>query len=319
MRHASLFSGIGGFDLAAQWMGWDNVFQVEIDEFCQKVLAKNFPNTKRYGDIKQFDGTEWAGKIDILTGGFPCQPYSSAGKRLGKEDERHLWPEMLRVIEEVQPSFVLGENVYGLLNWSRGLVFEEVQVDLENIGYEVTSVILPACSKGAPHRRDRIWFVAYRNGKYSTLPIQQRRQGSTDYTNLCRTGTKWASANTTGIGCKQQDRCHYRCERGVIPKWICTWSESLRRGKIAANSSREGLQRCKINGEFISIWKNGKKQPARLFPSEWHEFPTQSPVCRRDDGVSNRVDRIKSLGNAIVPQVAFEIFKAIESTLPNQE
>src|SRR5690349_5351598 len=101
MRHASLFSGIGGFDLAAQWMGWENVFQVEIDEFCKKVLAKNFPNAKRYGDIKQFDGTEWAGKIDILSGGFPCQPYSAAGKRLGKEDARHLWPEMLRVVGEV--------------------------------------------------------------------------------------------------------------------------------------------------------------------------------------------------------------------------
>ena len=103
MKHASLFSGIGGFDLAAQRMEWENIFQVEKDEFCQKVLTKNFPHVKRYGDIKQFDGTPYRGSIDIITGGFPCQPYSSAGKRKGNKDDRHLWPEMLRVVSEIQP------------------------------------------------------------------------------------------------------------------------------------------------------------------------------------------------------------------------
>src|SRR5688572_707622 len=103
MRHASLFSGIGGFDLAAQWMGWENVFQVEIDKFCQKVLEKNFPNVKRYGDIKEFKGGDYRGTIDVLSGGFPCQPFSSAGERLGTEDHRHLWPENFRIVREVQP------------------------------------------------------------------------------------------------------------------------------------------------------------------------------------------------------------------------
>ena len=165
MIHGSLFSGIGGFDLAAEWMGWTNAFHCEWEEFPRKVLQYHFPESKSYGDINETDFTIWNKKIDILTGGFPCQPYSAAGKRLGKEDERHLWPQMLRAIREIEPRWVIGENVYGLVSWNEGLVFEEVQVDLENEGYEVQPYILPAASVNAPHRRDRVWFVAkYTNG-----------------------------------------------------------------------------------------------------------------------------------------------------------
>jgi len=160
MNHGSLFSGIGGFDLAAEWMGWTNVFHCEWEEFPRKVLNYHFPKSISYGDIKKTDFTIHRGQIDILTGGFPCQPYSAAGKRLGKEDDRHLWPEMLRAIREIQPGWVVGENVYGIINWNGGLVFEEVQTDLEAEGYEVQSFILPAASVNAPHRRDRAWFVA---------------------------------------------------------------------------------------------------------------------------------------------------------------
>jgi len=113
MRHGSLFSGIGGFDLASAWMGWENVFQVEIDDHCQKVLAKNFPNVKRYEDIREFKGER--GSIDILTGGFPCQPFSTAGKKKGTDDNRYLWPEMFRVIKEIQPEYIVCENVYGII------------------------------------------------------------------------------------------------------------------------------------------------------------------------------------------------------------
>lgn len=161
MTHASLFSGVGGFDLAAEWMGWTNMFQVEIDPFCNKVLAKNFPHVKRYGDIKQFNGTEYRGTIDVLTGGFPCQPFSVAGKRAGTEDNRYLWPEMLRVIREIKPAWIVAENVRGLLTIQDGMVFEQACTDLENEGYEVQPFIIPACSVGAPHRRDRIWFIAH--------------------------------------------------------------------------------------------------------------------------------------------------------------
>ena len=161
MRHGSLFSGIGGFDLAARWMGWDNVFHVEWNPWCRKVLEYHFPESQSFTDVKQFDGTAWRGRVDIISGGFPCQPYSSAGKRLGKDDERHLWPEMLRIIREAAPAYVVGENVRGLTNWNGGVVFEEVCADLEVAGYEVWTGILPAAGVGAPHRRDRVWFVAH--------------------------------------------------------------------------------------------------------------------------------------------------------------
>jgi len=161
MTHGSLFSGIGGFDLAAEWMGWENKFHCEWNTFGQKVLHHYWPQAEQFTDIKKSNFTKYANRIDILTGGFPCQPYSSAGKRLGKEDDRHLWPEMLRAIREIQPRWVVGENVRGLTNWNGGVVFDEVQADLEAEGYEITPFLLPACAVNAPHRRDRIWFVAH--------------------------------------------------------------------------------------------------------------------------------------------------------------
>ena len=160
MNHASLFSGIGGFDFAAEWNGWNNVFNCEWEEFPRKVLKHHFPNVKQYEDIKDFNATQYRGRIDVLSGGFPCQPFSVAGKRKGSEDSRHLWPQMLRVIGECEPRWVVGENVRGLVNWSEGLVFETCCSDLENLGYSVQSFIVPACATNAPHRRDRVWIVA---------------------------------------------------------------------------------------------------------------------------------------------------------------
>jgi hypothetical protein len=150
MTHGSLFSGIGGFDLAAEWMGWENKFHCEWNEFGQKVLHHYWPEAELFTDITKSDFTKYANRIDILTGGFPCQPYSSAGKRLGKEDDRHLWPQMLRTIREIQPRWVVGENVRGLTNWNGGLVFDEVQADLEAEGYQVLPFLLPACAVNAP-------------------------------------------------------------------------------------------------------------------------------------------------------------------------
>lgn len=168
MLHASLFSGIGGFDLAAHWVGWTTLFQVERDEFCRKVLAHHFPDTARFADIHDFNGkttARYAGRVDVLSGGFPCQPYSHAGQRRGTDDHRHLWPEMLRVIREVRPRWVVGENVRGLLTWNDGLVVDEILADLEGAGYRCfPPLIVPACGQNAPHRRDRVWFVAYADG-----------------------------------------------------------------------------------------------------------------------------------------------------------
>jgi DNA (cytosine-5)-methyltransferase 1 len=164
MRHGSLFSGIGGFDLAAEWMGWENVFHCEINPFGQRVLKYYWPDAELFTDITKTDFKPYANRIDILSGGFPCQPYSTAGKRLGKEDERHLWPEMLRAIREIRPRWIVGENVLGITNWNRGLVFNEVQADLEVEGYEIIPFILPAVGVNANNIRTRVFFIGYSSG-----------------------------------------------------------------------------------------------------------------------------------------------------------
>jgi len=178
MQVISLFSGIGGFELAAEWMGWDNVLSCEINPFGRQVLKYYWPEAYHHDDIRTLtyetikEKSLWdESKPTIVVGGFPCQPYSQAGKQLGTEDVRHLWPQMHRAIREIQPKWIVGENVRGLLNWNGGLVFDQVQADLEAEGYEVTPFILPAASVNAPHRRDRIWFVAH------TESYEDRRKG----------------------------------------------------------------------------------------------------------------------------------------------
>ena len=159
MKHLDLFSGIGGFALAARWAGIETVQFVEIEPFAQKVLNKNFPNIPIHDDIKTFKADEFSG-IGIITGGYPCQPFSQAGQRRGEKDDRHLWPEMFRVIREARPDWVLAENVAGHV--SMGL--DDVLDDLESEDYTTQSIVIPACAKDARHRRDRVWIVAYANG-----------------------------------------------------------------------------------------------------------------------------------------------------------
>jgi len=209
MTHGSLFSGIGGFDLAAEWMGWQNVFHCEWNPFGQKVLKNYWPDAELFTDITKSDFKKYHGTIDIISGGFPCQPYSAAGKRKGKEDERHLWPYMLDTIKSVRPRWVVGENVFGLVNWSNGLVFHEVQADLEAAGYEVWPYVLPAASVGAPHRRDRIWFVAHYKSTRITPKTdirkwslqKQESQNRAELRHLHYTnGKNWSSSDTDNTG-----------------------------------------------------------------------------------------------------------------------
>ncbi len=280
MRHGSLFSGIGGFDLAAEWAGWQNVFNCEIDKFCRKVLKHYWPNAEQFEDITNADFTEWNGKIDVLSGGFPCQPYSTAGKRKGKDDARHLWPSMLRVIQQVRPRWVVGENVYGLVSWNGGAVFDEVCADLENNGYTVWPVVFPACGVNAPHRRDRVWFVAYAESKGS-WKLTPEDSGWTD------------------------GRFDDACEDG-----------------LTTDSESNGLERqCRTIGELEGRFRFGSSGSRNMRSSSWQNFPSQSPVCSGDDGLPSELDgiafpkwrneSIKAYGNAIVPQVAFEIFNVI--------
>lgn len=265
MKHGSLFSGIGGFDLAAEWMGWDNVFHCEWNEFGRKILEHYWPKAISYNDITKSDFTVHRGRIDILTGGFPCQPYSTSGLRKGKADERHLWPEMLRCIREVRPTYVVGENVLGIVNWNGGLVFEEVQNDLENEGYEVQAVILPACGVDAPHRRERTWFIAYSDGAAK----ENSNDGSSEETS---------------------EEIRRNAQSNV--------SSALRSFRLAPVPEQDG--------GTVSF----------------RNFPTEPPICSGNDGLPEELDGItvskwenetvKGYGNAIVPQVAFRIFKAIQ-------
>ena len=292
LRHGSLFSGIGGFDLAAEWCGWKNVFHCEWNDFGQKVLKHYWPEAESYGDITKTDFTKWRGSVDVISGGFPCQPYSTAGKRLGKEDERHLWPHMLRAIQEIQPRWVVGENVLGLVNWDDGLVFQEVCANLEAQGYEVQPFVLPAASKGAPHSRQRVWFVAYANGsrleRCADRRIQRNKRGGDNLQNgfTSRNGNE---GNATDSKCDGLEHS--------------TKPTELRQGQ----------------GETWSGF-------ARHFKAEsWARFPTQPPICGGDDGLPTELDgitfskwrgeSIKAYGNAIVPQVAYQIFKSIQQTI----
>ena len=295
--HASLFSGIGGSELAASWIGWTNVFHCEIQEFQRKVLEYWFPYSISYEDIAKTDFTEWRGRIDVLTGGFPCQPFSVAGKRKGAEDNRYLWTEMLRAIREIQPTWVVGENVAGLLSMvqpgkaikvgrtddlfdenfiyrtEQQFTIDAICEDLERAGYSVQPFVIPACAVGAPHRRDRVWIVAHRTDTRTESVQQGRKDGIFEF---------GVVAHTKGA----------RCARELFGK-------------------QEQIQ--------------SDRQNCRIDKSDFRCFPTQSPVCNGNDGLSFRLadltisfakwrsKSIEALGNAWVPQAAFEIFKAIEN------
>lgn len=317
ITHGSLFSGIGGFDLAAEWMGWINEFHCEVDPFCQQVLKYYWTNAESYDDIKKTDFTIWNGRIDVLTGGFPCQPYSLAGKRKGKEDERHLWPEMLRAIREIQPCWVVGENVLGIVNWNGGMVFNEVQADLEAEGYEVFPYVLPACALNAPHRRDRVWFVAYKdsnqNGWGGVIRKEESEIGR--FGNIGTGNNEWISSNNgevedaanTSLSNEQRNRICQVCKGWEIGGCDCTYNASDTPCK-----RQSGKEYRKTKSGWVT---------KKSIPTDWQNFPIKSPVCDGDDGFSTRLDgitfpkwrneSIKAGGNAIVPQVALQIFKAI--------
>ena len=190
MTHASVFSGIGGPEVAAVMLGWENLFHCEINPFGRAVLDYWFPNSKSYEDITTTDFSEWRGRVNVLTGGFPCQPFSYAGQRRGAKDDRYLWPYMFRCIDQVQPDWVVAENVAGILtmveqgevsevassadlfdslNDIRGyrlretFTLQRICDDLESHGYSVQPVLIPACAVGAPHRRDRVFIIGHRN------------------------------------------------------------------------------------------------------------------------------------------------------------
>ena len=335
MKHGSLFSGIGGFDLAAEWMGWENIFHCEWNSFGQKVLKHYWPNAISYNDITKTDFTIHRGAIDILTGGFPCQPYSNAGKRLGKEDERHLWPEMLRAIREIQPSYVVGENVRGLTNWNGGMVFDEVQSDLEAQGYEVLPFLLPACAVNAPHRRDRIWFVAKSGNIGCNNRSDNRKErhlqtnegiATKDKSERSRwvSGISKISSNATNAGGEQLQEWSPESIAQDRKENKSGMDDRAKRSGNIRNATDTDNKLRKRRSDTIRSKKTERHVSPPFCREGWQNFQTESPLCNGNDGLSGRLDgvtfskwrqeSIKAGGNAIVPQVALQIFKAIEET-----
>lgn len=293
--HLSLFSGIGGLDLAAEWAGFETVGQCEWADYPTKVLERHWPDVPRWRDIRTLTKESFYERtglrtVDVISGGFPCQPFSVAGKRGGKDDDRYLWPEMLRVIRELQPTWVVGENVPGIID----LALDEVLSSLEAEGYEVQSFVIPACGVDAPHKRNRVAIVAYRdnrlrNGKDETV------QAGRSAVNRCRKDVAYTeSERQQGNGAGWKLISETRCKKRE-PERSCT-------GDIC-NSAGEGLS----NRAKIKMGGPQKvKEPER---SNW--WPVEPDVGRVANGVPYRVDRIKCLGNAVVPQQFYPIFKAI--------
>ena len=292
MRVLSVFTGMGGFDLAAEWAGFEIVGQIEIDSFCNKVLKKHWPNVKRMRDIKDVKGDEF-GPVDILCGGPPCQPASCAGKRRGEKDDRWLWGETLRLVRTIKPSWCLFENPTGILSLQGGIPFESLLLDLEEKDYIVQAFVLPAASVGAPHRRDRVWIVGYsrqqREGREGKgFSIEQFNRG---------TQREWAEER----------------HRPSDPNCHAPDTASLGLGRRGEDGSREqsGLFRESLqqNG-----WQEHWYEVAQRFCSLDHGLPEDLARPGRN---RYRIQKLKALGNSIVPQIAFQIFKAIkEITLP---
>ena len=290
LTHLSLFSGIGGLDLAAEMAGFRTVGQCEWADYPTKVLEKHWPDVPRWRDIRTLTGESFYEKtgmrtVDVISGGFPCQPFSVAGKRRGKEDDRYLWPEMLRVISELRPTWIVGENVAGIVN----MALDQVYADLENEGYSVQAFIIPACAVDAPHRRDRCAIISHydqircnvwrpsRKGVYGDTPCNETDPGSED------------------VAYSDSNRLEKPGMQGLSEK----------QGVPVADSGRRAAQPG-LGGVATRI-------PYRLdggmsVPGYWMPEPDIPRIASKKE---HRKDRLQCLGNAVVPQQFYPVFQAI--------
>lgn len=283
LLHLDLFSGIGGFALAAGMNQVQTVAFVEKDKYAQKVLRKNFAGVPIYDDICTFDGKPFRG-VWLLTGGFPCQPFSLAGKRRGASDDRALWPQMLRVINEAKPRWVLGENVPGIIS----MELDNVLADLERLNYSAWSLTVPACAVDARHRRDRVWIVAHA----ASGQDDGRKCRDVAEAEGCRESLN-AATDSRGETLADTDRLNGRARTG-------------RENGAQARNSGEDVPDANGAGreEQRRTVANGEEHEAAQYGNRWQPEPA---ICRVAHGIPNRVDRLRGLGNAIVPQVAREL------------
>lgn len=354
MKLLTLCSGIGAPEIAATWMGWDRALTCEVDPFCQRVLKYHYPGAYHHGDIKTLTGKivdyeltkrfghDWRAGGTVLVAGFPCQPFSVAGKRLGAEDDRHLWPEVLRLVGEIRPRWFIGENVVGILSMVlpgrevkvgsfqdvAGESHEEVEVreqsvvericqDLESVGYSVIPVVIPACAVGAPHRRDRVWFLASDSYAHGTgLQAPRPEQPAAGTAGICQ---KRAVAHADGDRQRQREN-----QQIPISERQGTPHDSLD-GKRRASTEADGQRRDKFQLSLVA--SQTEKRPAKYDTEipNWEHFPTTQPAIRqRDDGRALglsgitfpkwRGESIRALGNSMVAPLLYEIFLSIEQT-----
>jgi len=299
MKVLDLFSGIGGFSLGLEWAGMSTVAFCERDPYCTTILNKHWPDTPVHSDVRNLDGKDYADSIDLVAGGFPCQPFSVAGNRRGSDDDRHLWPEMLRIIQEAKPRWVIGENVFGLIN----MALDDVQADLEREHYEVRKFVLPAVAVDAHHRRDRIFIIAYRD---PTL-AHSHGEGQLQQEGFEREVGRWSGdsgeqgshvADAHGEGLQRHGQEHQL--RGFGQEGQAGGSGDVAytngaRGEVGV-SGQESWQ----EGHSGESHHQGDQQLRRSPRGEW---PAEPRVGRVADGIPNRVDRIRGLGNAVVPQL----------------
>jgi len=355
VNHLDLFSGIGGFALAAEWCGITTIGFSEIDPYACAVLKERWPKIKNYGDVRQITRETLVEGVDLITGGFPCQPFSTAGKRRGKEDDRFLWPELLRVIKEFRPTWVLGENVAGFIN----MELDSAAADLAAEGYEVQPVVIPACAVNAPHRRDRVWIIAHT--EHPGFDASKKSESSTKRNDLNASrsyaveqlaGCTGESASPDASGQKN----HALPKSGVLTehcddrilvadtgrRYQGRKEKSERPSSISAGCGQsaianahggrskeqqlpsEGNQQCHqptpdAQGAGLPGGDHGswQEQLWRGYPFEhWRNsnwFEAATGLCGMGNGLPARTHRIKALGNAIVPQVAYEILKKIKT------
>jgi|13_taG_2_1085334.scaffolds.fasta_scaffold22831_3 DNA (cytosine-5)-methyltransferase 1 len=295
MKTLDLFSGIGGFALGLESVGFETAAFCERDLFCQAVLRKHWPGVPIHSDITELDGYEYRGTVELVCGGFPCQPFSVAGKRKGAEDDRALWPEMLRVIREVQPTWVIGENVTGII----AMELDTVLFDLEREGYACQTFVIPACAIDAPHRRDRIWVVAYSDSNSQPTITKHEQRLVADA--KCGFRRKRLVGQNGNKGVK----------RGKKSKRRNNTERFRRNGKAMADTNSAHFKRRRVSVRIQpehakpDIFGDTSRSKAATI---WKSEPS---VGRVADGVPNRSHRLRSLGNAVVPQVVAEIGKAI--------
>lgn len=330
MIHIDLFSGIGGFSLAA-----DSVFGkiehifCDNNKFCQAVLKKHWPESEVYDDITSITDADckrwragirsWAGKgqgagykrqsqIFLLTGGFPCQPFSSAGLRRGTADDRYLWPEMYRVIRLTQPTWIIAENVRGLVTWNGGVVLEQVCSDLEAEGYQVQPLIIPAAAVNAPHRRDRVWFIAYAEGHQRNREVELQQEPNSQTAEYSDASSPFTNPRRKRKEERNSPRIQF--EREGSMRTYGKRPDECAKTITDSEGKQTGLLRQPRQN---SAWEQ-----------DWAEVAAK--FCRVDDGLpveldglkltksQHRKEQLKAYGNAIVPYVAIEIMKAIKET-----